>query len=113
MTNLSKDLLRELFDYKNGQLINKYNRRGTSKKGDCIGCVDKSTGYIRTMVQGTNYRCHRLIWNWHNGDIPEDLVVDHINGDKSDNRIENLRLLTQKRNLQIAFERRKNKTETL
>jgi hypothetical protein len=104
MTNLSQDLLQELFDYKDGQLITKFNRP-SNPKGMAIGCIDKTTGYVRTMVQGTNYRCHRLIWNWHNGDIPQGLVIDHINCNKADNRIENLRLVTLSEN---QFNRKNN-----
>ena len=35
---------------------------------------------------------HRLIWEWYNGTIPEDYVVDHIDLDPSNNEISNLRL---------------------
>lgn len=105
-TNIDKDILQKLFDYKDGLLITKKDRPH-NLKGNPIGCVDKSTGYVRAMVQGINYRCHRLIWNWHNGDIPNKLIIDHINGDRADNRIENLRLLTQSLNLLYAFQRKK------
>lgn len=39
-------------------------------------------------------RVHRVIWEMHNGSIPEGLVVDHIDGDPSNNKIDNLRLAT-------------------
>lgn len=41
---------------------------------------------------------HRLVWQWFNGDIPDGMVVNHINGVKSDNRPENLEVVTSSEN---------------
>jgi hypothetical protein len=41
---------------------------------------------------------HRLIWEMHNGPIPEDKEIDHINHDGLDNRMVNLRLCTRRQN---------------
>ena len=43
-------------------------------------------------------RAHRIVWMSVHGSIPEGLVVDHINCDKLDNRIENLQLLSPEQN---------------
>ena len=45
-----------------------------------------------------SFRVHRLVWETFNGDIPEGMQVNHINEIKTDNKIENLNLLTPREN---------------
>ena len=54
--------------------------------------------YIRTYKDGVKSQLHRDIWIEANGDIPEGMCIDHINGDVEDNRLENLRCVTQSQN---------------
>lgn len=56
--------------------------------------------YRQFGFNGLTVGCHHLVWILHNLEIPEGIVVDHINIDPSDDRIENLRLLTNAQNLQ-------------
>lgn len=56
-------------------------------------------GYIRIRVYGKKYRAHRLAWLYVHGCFPEQ-GLDHINGDKLDNRIANLREADQMQNSQ-------------
>ena len=42
---------------------------------------------------------HRAVYAWYHGSIQDGLVVDHINNDKQDNRLDNLQLLTPKQNI--------------
>lgn len=55
---------------------------------------DKETGRTKSL--------HRIVWESVHGPIPSGMVIDHINGDKHDNRLENLRLCTTAQNLANA-----------
>ena len=50
--------------------------------------------YIFAEIDGHGCRVHRIIWTMVNGPIPEGMTIDHINLDKRDNRLSNLRLAT-------------------
>jgi hypothetical protein len=85
---LEQSLLQKIFEYKDGDLI---------RKNKVAGCLHKS-GYRQIKVNNVNYPAHRLIWIFHNGSIDENMQIDHINGIKDDNRIENLRIVTAQQN---------------
>ena len=66
-------------------------------RGKEAGYINRKFGYIRIGVLNKVYQAHRLAWIYHYGVNPEQ-QVDHINGDKTDNRIKNLRLATTAQN---------------
>ena len=96
----SQERLKELFEYEEGLLICKQAMGSRRKPGDAIGCINKITGYTYVKVEGVRYLLHRLIWKWHHGTDPQQ--IDHLNAQKSDNRIENLEDVTPRVNSQRA-----------
>lgn len=67
------------------------------------------TGYRRGRIFGKNYLAHRVIWAIHYGEWPK-LHIDHINGNKLDNRIENLRDVDNSENQRNHPLRKNNKS---
>ena len=87
----------ELLTYEDGRLYWAVNRRGGAKAGDRAGCA-VNNGYRHVVVDGKGILEHRIIYEMHHGPIPKGMQIDHINHDKSDNRIENLRVVTASEN---------------
>lgn len=63
-------------------------------------------GYWTIGIFQKKWYAHRIVWALVHGQDPGDLQIDHINGDRSDNRIENLRLATNTENQQNSASRR-------
>lgn len=85
------------YDKNTGIFCWKKKRRGI-KIGVPLGC-DNGFGYLRITVLGQSHYAHRLAWLYVYGEWPK-YEIDHINGIKNDNRIENLRDITPISNAQ-------------
>ena len=90
--------LQELFFYDPGTGFlhwkirpSKYSR---AMWGDQVGGKPDRYGYLAVQLSGARYKQHNLVWIMHNGDIPDGVTVDHVNWNKADNRLDNLRLAT-------------------
>jgi hypothetical protein len=87
-------------------------KNGT-KADDVAGGLD-GDGYVVIRLSGRLWRANRLAWLVTHGEIPAGLDIDHINGDRSDDRITNLRAVTRSENNQNQRRARKdNKTGML
>ena len=95
--SLTKDLLQELFEYRDGALYNRTFRSPRAIKGANAGSMSKNR-YWRIGINKKYYGLHRIIWMWHYGDIPKGMHIDHLDGNPSNNFIENLRCCTPQEN---------------
>jgi hypothetical protein len=107
---ITQDRLKELFTYSDGNLIRNTDRgRGENSKrwskGTRAGHKTKH-GYVLVSIDYKHYKLHRLIWLYHHGKFPEH-QIDHIDGDPSNNKIENLREATSSQNMQNQQKPRK------
>jgi hypothetical protein len=107
------DALRRMFRYDPETGVLTWNPRTDDDRwnrvfaGKPAGGVD-GKGYVRIRTGGNNWNAHRVIWKMVYDEEPE--YVDHINGDRADNRIENLRSVTKLENARNAKRGRNNKS---
>ena len=67
------------------------------KAGSDAGCIYNS-GYGVLTFKGERFSAHRVVWILHYGKIDKQLQIDHIDGNRSNNHISNLRLVSQEIN---------------
>lgn len=97
MTMPTQDELKKIFDYHPDGTLTWKIHSGKSKIGKPAGVVNPN-GYLRTGFNKKIYANHRLIYMLHHGNLPE--MVDHIDGNPLNNRIENLRPANKYQNQQ-------------
>ena len=93
---MTQDYLKEHFRLKDGDLITIKASGRNSKLNKIAGCIN-GKGYRVIRINKKLYLAHRLIWLYEYGNFPEH-QLDHINGNRQDNRLVNLREVTHKEN---------------
>lgn len=74
-----------------------FNRKAISKD-DTAGCLNKVNGYYQVRLKRRTFRIHRLILELFDQPILDGCVVDHIDGNKLNNSINNLRIVSLEEN---------------
>jgi hypothetical protein len=102
--------LRAMLDYDPaiGVFVRKVATSNRTKAGEIAGIVN-SIGYISVWLDGQPFLGHRLAWLYVHGEWPKN-AVDHINAVRHDNRIANLRDVTQTINIQNRRKPQSNST---
>ena len=94
MRILTQDLLKEFFDYRDGELY--WKESGSGRKiGNIAGRLRKD-GYRGIRINDKLYYAHRLIFLYHYGYMPQ--FLDHADGDPTNNNINNIREATNQEN---------------
>lgn len=107
--SLTQSRLKELLSYDHATGLFTWSKsRGCIKKGDKAGSLNTS-GYLTIRVDRRLYRSNRLAFLYMEGYSPEN-SVDHINRDKTDNRWDNLRHVSQSCNIRNSKKSLSNKS---
>ncbi len=117
----SQQMLRLLFDYdaERGVLIWRFRARGDFqtnqpfKRWNSIfpgkdAGWKRADGYRAVKINGREHLTHRLIWIWHNGDIPDGLEIDHEDRNRGNSKVSNLSPATRSQNQKNASMRKDN-----
>ena len=124
MDNLEKEIWKDIKGFEGLYRVSNLGRVKSLERADARGHRVKERilktardryGYYQVVLCKNSivkaYKVHRLVWSAFNGQIPENIQVNHINEIKTDNRLENLNLMTCKENINwgTGIERSHNK----
>lgn len=100
MSTITQERLKELVSYNpdTGLFYRKIKTSNRCNMSSSAGSIDRH-GYMWMSLDGVTYRLHRLAFIYMTGSVLES-DVDHINGDRADNRFANLRQVSRSVNMQ-------------
>lgn len=95
--SMNQEYVKYLFDYDDleGKLKWKNHYSRSDRNGNYAGSIN-GKGYYCVAINNKSFRLHRLIWLYHKGYLPD--IIDHIDGNRLNNKIENLREATIQQN---------------
>ena len=93
---VTQDLLQDIFEYKDNQLYWKVALSNSIRVGEMAGSLHD--GYLRVSINKHRYFVHNLIYIMFLGDIPNGFIVDHIDINRLNNALDNLRIITKQQN---------------
>lgn len=97
--SITQEFLKELLNYNHitGEFRWKVYRNQHVRIGDRAGTINENN-YRQIQILGKMYREHRLVWLYVYGKFPTKEMIDHIDGDKQNNKVDNLREATRQEN---------------
>lgn len=106
---IDQKTLKEILLYDESTGVFRWAKKSFKKciVGSIAGHTDRINKYTRIQVNGVMFKAHRLAWLYVYGELPQK-QIDHINRIRSDNRICNLRLVTNSENMQNISKRSDN-----
>ncbi len=107
---LNQDMVKYLFDYKDGAIYWRVSRCNKVKVGSMAGMA-RGDGRRIVSINAKLYLASRVIFLWHNGYLP--VVVDHKDRNKLNDRIENLRGATSAENCKNTSSRKNSSSRFL
>jgi hypothetical protein len=108
---MNKDFFSKYLSYdpETGSIKWKVNRKGPARAGQEAGSLHRH-GYIQVGIEGKTYLAHRIAITMSGILILDNDQIDHINCDRRDNSLKNLRVATHAQNCQNATKRKDNKS---